>query len=62
MKKVLKPRALVMLCSDCVFCLQNMMDHKALPQECCESPVNVLATLDQSKGEDQEKTCQGKNQ
>ena len=33
-------------------CLQNVMDHKALPQECCESPVNVL---DQTKGEDQEK-------
>ena len=36
-------------------CLQNVMDHKALPQECCESTVNVLAILDQSKGEDQEK-------
>ena len=40
-------------------CLQNVMDHKALPQECCESPVNVLATLDQSKGEDQEKNMPG---
>ena len=37
-------------------CLQNVMDHKALPQECCESPVNVL---DQSKGEDQEKNMPG---